>query len=110
MRIALHYLLPVLAALLLCCCNKSKPTEIMEKDNAVQGVMVDDSTFKGLIVFYPQFSRIDLVCEKMPSKQDDSIVFCAEAAFTHELLDKFEHSNIDGDHVSGGKRYSCLLQ
>ena len=67
--------------------------------------MVDDSTVNGLIVYYPQFSRIDLVCEKMPSQDDDSIIFCAEAAFTHEILDEFAHSNIDGDHVSGGKRY-----
>ena len=107
MRIALHYLFPVLATLLLCCCNKPKPTETMDNQKAVQGswVMVDDSTVNGLIVYYPQFSRIDLVCEKMPSQDDDSIIFCAEAAFTHEILDEFAHSNIDGDHVSGGKRY-----
>ncbi len=108
MRRTLHYLLFVLAALLLlCCCNKPKTTETMDNKNAVQEscVMVDDSTVNGLIVYYPQFSRIDLVCEKMPSQQDDSIIFCAEAAFTHELLDEFAHSNIDGDHVSGGKRY-----
>jgi hypothetical protein len=98
----------VLAVLSLCCCNKPKPAETMDNETAMPDscVMVDDSTVNGLIVYYPRFSRIDLVCEKMPSKQDDSIVFCAEAAFTHELLDEFAHSNIDGDHVSGGKRYT----
>ena len=103
----LYGIFAVLAVLFMCCCSKPETTEKMDNDNAVQDswVMVDDSTVNGLIVYYPQFSRIDLVCEKMPSQQDDSIIFCAEAAFTHELLDEFAHSNIDGDHVSGGKRY-----
>ena len=103
----LYGIFAVLAVLFLCCCSKPETTEKMDNENAVQDswVMVDDSTVNGLIVYYPQFSRIDLVCEKMPSQQDDSIIFCAEAAFTHELLDEFAHSNIDGDHVSGGKRY-----
>ena len=69
-------------------------------------VIIDDTTVSGLIIYYPQFSSIDLVCQTMPSKQDTSVIFCAEAAFTHELLDTFAHSNIDGDHVSGGKRYT----
>ncbi len=103
----LYGIFAVLAVLFMCCCSKPETTEKMDNENAVQDswVMVDDSTVNGLIVYYPQFSRIDLVCEKMPSQQDDSIIFCAEAAFTHELLDEFAHSNIDGDHVSGGKRY-----
>ena len=108
MRRTLHYLLTVVAAFTLCCCcNNSKPTETMDNENAVQDspVMIDDSTVQGLIIYYPQFSRIDLVCEKMPNQQDTDVIYCAEAAFTHELLDEFAHSNIDGDHVSGGKRY-----
>ena len=108
MRTTLHFLLILLAALVMCCCTGPKGDETMDNETAMQGpnVMVDDSTVNGLIVYYPQFSRIDLVCEKMPSQEDTSIVFCAEAAFTHELLDEFAHSNIDGDHVSGGKRYT----
>lgn len=107
MRTILHLILIMIAALALSCCNSPKSPETMDNEKAVQDslVVVDDSTFQGLIVYYPQFSRIDLVCEKMPSQQDDSIVFCAEAAFTHELLDEFAHTNIDGDHVSGGMRY-----
>ena len=103
------YLHVIVAALLLCCCSTDhKTTDSMVTENAIPGpkVMVDDSTVNGLIVYYPQFSRIDLVCGKMPSQQDTNVVFCAEAAFTHELLDEFAHSNIDGDHVSGGKRYT----
>ena len=106
----LYYLLPVLAALLLMCCctngNKTDKTMNSETATTAAPVMIDDTTVEGLIAYYPQFSRIDLVCEKMPGQQDTSIVFCAEAAFTHELLEEFAHSNIDGDHVSGGKRFT----
>ncbi len=105
---SLHTLLAVSVALVMCCCT-SNPTkeEMNTAPDTAQAipVMVDDTTVNGLIAYYPQFSRIDLVCGKMPSQQDTSIVFCAEAAFTHELLDEFAHSNIDGDHVSGGKRF-----
>lgn len=60
----------------------------------------------GLTTYYPAFDRIDLVCGKMPSQSETDIIFCAEAAFTHKLLDHFSHENIDGDHVSFGVRYS----
>ena len=59
----------------------------------------------GLRIYYPNYSRIDLVCGDMPSKDDDSVIMFAEAAFTGELLDTFRHTNIAGDHVSNGKRY-----
>ena len=111
MRITLHnYLLLVLAAGLVCSCTANKPKQTtMDNETAIdmQGspVTIDDTTVQGLIVYYPQYSRIDLVCGTMPDKQDTSVIYCAEAAFTHELIDEFDHSNIDGDHVSGGKRY-----
>ena len=110
MKIILHYLFPVLAALLLCCCSSNSSNETMDNNDtsSLQGptVTIDNTSVKGLIVYYPKFSRIDLVCGKMPSQQDKNVIFCAEAAFTHELLDEFAHTNIDGDHVSGGKRYT----
>ena len=102
-----HYIIPMLAALLLCCCITNSCNDSV-KTTAIpsQFVQIDDSTVNGLIVYYPQFSRIDLVFGKMPSQQDTDVIFCAEAAFTHEILDDFAHSNIDGDHVGGGKRYT----
>ena len=107
MRRLIYSLFIALVALQLCrCTNPSDNTQEMNKtDQPALPVVVDDTTVEGLIVYYPMFSRIDLVCGTMPDKQDTSVVFCAEAAFTHELLDEFAHSNIDGDHVSGGKRY-----
>ena len=58
-----------------------------------------------LIIYRPDYTSIDLVCGTMPSLSDKNVIFCAEAAFTGELLKEFKHSNILGDHVSGGKRY-----
>ena len=100
-------LLAAIAAVVLysCCKDSNKPMQTTMENDTTALVMVDDTTVNGLIVYYPQFTSIDLVCGTMPSQQDTNIVFCAEAAFTHELLDEFDHSNIDGDHVSGGKRY-----
>ena len=108
MNKTLRFLIPVLAVLLLCCCHGNTSKQTMDNNDTISQtalVSIDDTTVNGLIVYYPLYSRIDLVCAQMPSQQDTSIVFCAEAAFTHELLDEFAHSNIDGDHVSGGKRY-----
>ena len=58
-----------------------------------------------LIIYTPNYTSIDLVCGTMPNKTDNKVIFCAEAAFTGELSKEFKHSNILGDHVSGGTRY-----
>lgn len=60
---------------------------------------------ENLVIYTPDYTSIDLVCGTMPDKSDKHIIFCAEAAFTGELLKEFKHSNILGDHVSAGKRY-----
>ena len=73
--------------------TKKEQTTIIRKDTL------------GLIVLYPHFSSIDLVCGAMPEKSDSSVILFAEAAYTGELLHEFKHSNVAGDHVSQGKRY-----
>lgn len=60
----------------------------------------------GLRIYYPNYSKIDLVCGQMPSKDDKSVIMFAEAAFTGELLDEFNHENISSSHVSNGVYYS----
>lgn len=63
-----------------------------------------------LILLFPQFKSVDLVCETMPSQDNEKVIFVAEAAFTGELLKEFKHTNIAGDHVSSGSRikgYRC---
>lgn len=68
--------------------------------------MAIDTTRDGLIVYYPKFSRIDLVCETMPSPEKDTTgIFCCAASFTSDTLKAFSHLKIAGDHVSSGERY-----
>ena len=89
-----------LAALLtvLSGCRTSK-----ESSNTMNTVYIDSTS--EVIAYYPQFSRIDLVCGTMPQQSQQEVIFCAEAAFTSKLLEEFAHSNIDGDHVSSGVRH-----
>ena len=111
MRRTLHYrlIMAALAAWLLAACSSNTTNTRMDQDTTLATqeapVTIDDTTVQGLVIYYPLYSRIDLVCGKMPSQQDSGVIYCAEAAFTHELLDEFSHTNIDGDHVSGGKRF-----
>lgn len=63
-----------------------------------------------LTVYYPDFSRIDLVTEKMPSKDRKEVIFVCAGSFTGEKLDEFRHGNIAGHHVSSGtfhQGYRC---
>ena len=68
-----------------------------------QTVLIESTS--ELIIYYPQYSDIDLACGKMPGKNNESILFCCGASFTGELLKEFKHSNIAGNHVSGGVLY-----
>ena len=74
-----------------------------QQENHVQLMRVE--TTSNLIIYYPQYSNIDLVCGQMPQKSESDVLFCCEAAFTGELLKEFKHSNIAGHHVSGGMFY-----
>ena len=60
----------------------------------------------GLKVLYPEFSRVELVCGTMPSKDEEDVVLVLAAAYTGKCLKEFKHSNIVGMHVSGGKLYN----
>ena len=58
-----------------------------------------------LIALYPDYTRIDLVCGEMPSPTDSSVIVTLAAAYTGECLTIFKHTNIAGDHISGGVKY-----
>ena len=63
-----------------------------------------------LNVYYPEYSKIDLVCGQMPKTSQKDVVFCCEAAFTGELLNEFKHLNIADNHICNGemkKGYRC---
>lgn len=67
-------------------------------------------TTADLNVYYPEYSKIDLVCGQMPKVAQKDVEFCCEAAFTGELLEEFKHSNIADNHICNGvmkKGYSC---
>jgi hypothetical protein len=95
--------------ILLFSCNASNDKEQAAKDEGEiakeEAATVIRKDTLGLIVLYPQYSSIDLVCGTMPSKSDSSVILFAEAAYTGELLNEFKHSNVAGEHVSQGKRY-----
>lgn len=67
-------------------------------------------TTANLNVYYPEFSRIDLICGQMPKAAQKDVEFCCEAAFTGELLEEFKHSNIADNHICNGEMkrgYRC---
>lgn len=77
---------------------------------SVSGHAVTVETTKNLTIYYPDYSRIDLVCEQMPKAAQKDVEFCCEAAFTGELLTEFKHSNIADNHICHGemiKGYRC---
>ena len=58
-----------------------------------------------LQIYYPNYSRIELICGKMPEKTDSTVIFMASAAYTVKCKEKFSHDNIIGNHVSEGLQY-----
>lgn len=76
----------------------------------VSGYAVNVKTSANINVYYPDYSRIDLVCDQMPKAAQKDVEFCCEAAFTGELLEEFKHSNIADNHICDGKMikgYRC---
>ena len=43
-------------------------------------------TTTNLNVYYPDYTKIDLVCGQMPKAAQKDVEFCCEATFTGELL------------------------
>ncbi len=114
-----YYAIILFAALSVYGCDNSSNksnTDSVDRIMDVSEIVTPKETLVDILdtcmlrVYYPQYSRIDLVCGEMPRKSDESVIMFAEAAFTGDLLDSFKHSNIAGDHVSSGRResgYSC---
>ena len=65
---------------------------------SVTGHAVVEKT-ANLNVYYPEYSRIDLVCGQMPKAAQKDVEFCCEAAFTGELLEEFKHLNVADNHI-----------
>ncbi len=76
----------------------------------IEGYAVNIETTANLNVYYPEYTKIDLVCGQMPKTSQKDVEFCCEAAFTGELLNEFKHSNIADNHICNGvmkKGYRC---
>ena len=90
--------------------GEGKPQKDLNQPTAVNQDNISIYDKNELRIYYPNYNRIDLVCETMPSPNNKSILMCCEAAFTGELLEDFKHSNIAGNHISNGvlhKGYKC---
>lgn len=77
---------------------------------SVSGYATTVETTKNLTIYYPDYSRVDLMCKQMPKAAEKDVEFCCEAAFTGELLTEFRHSNIADNHICNGKMmkgYRC---
>ena len=77
---------------------------------SVKSYAVDVETTTNLTVYYPEYTKIDLVCNQMPKATQKDVEFCCEAAFTGELLNEFKHLNIADNHICDGvmqKGYRC---
>ena len=70
---------------------------------------VNVETTVNLNVYYPEYTKIDLICGQMPKASQKDVEFCCEAAFTGELLNEFKHTNI-ADMVVRNVRMFELIQ
>ena len=84
--------------------HSNTQTTATQDDSLISPVELDETY--SLKIYYPKYSRIDLVCGRMPEKDNDSVIMTCAAAYTVKCLDHFDHSNIIGNHVSNGKQYA----
>lgn len=97
-----------------CTSHETKLSSSDVLDGDIYGEKVETYVYRidtlGLIILYPHYKNIDLVCGELPDKSDNNVILFAEAAFTGKLLQEFNHSNVAGNHVSSGilyNGYSC---
>lgn len=57
-----------------------------------------------LLIYYPNYGDMDLVCGSRVPSLDDAL-FCCAAAFTAECKDCFLHDNIRCNHVCSGELF-----
>lgn len=100
----IHFILPCLLLLAVGACKDKAPAH--QPLPSAQSDIMDIEHRENLIIFYPHFKSIDLVCKDMPKMSDESVIFCCQAAFTRQLKHEFAHNNIAGNHASRGKLYA----
>ena len=83
--------------------TKTTPNQVQEYSMQI------DTTFN-LYVFKPNFSKVKLEIGKMPSTNNDSIAFCAAAAYTLYEKDTFAIDNIVGGYISNGRPHNICFK
>lgn len=83
--------------------TKTTPNQVQEYSMQI------DTTFN-LYVFKPNFSKVKLEIGKMPSTNNDSIIFCAAAAYTSSRRDTFAIDNIVGGYISNGRPHNICFK
>lgn len=75
-------------------------------DSDVLSISHIKTEYGDLICLKPEMNglKMDMVCGKIPSPENDSIVLAFAGAFTGTEFDK-GHANVAGDHVAGGVRF-----
>lgn len=75
-------------------------------DSDILSVSHIRTEYGDLICLKPEMSglKMDMVCSKIPSPENNSIILAFAGAFTGTEFDK-GHSNVAGDHVAGGVRF-----
>lgn len=95
-----------LPALLLLCAACAHRTPADEPKAEPVTLVEVDTTYRGLVLYYPPIDSIELRCFDRPDPAEDrSAVFCCAAAFTTDFGSEANHDRICGDHVSGGQYY-----
>ncbi len=72
------------------------------KSLAGQNMCIEEQD--SVIVYYPEFSTLDLIGSNRVPHGDD-ILYCSVAAFTAKCLKNFTHDNIRCGHVCHGRYY-----
>jgi hypothetical protein len=62
---------------------------------AVTGYAVTVEKTANFNVYYPEYTRIDLVCGQMPKALQKDVEFCCEAAFTGELQNDGQTTKVE---------------
>lgn len=79
--------------------------EIDSIDTFPKPLMAQIDSTDNFYLYKPDTCIIDVVHQYRPDTLDNSIIFCAEAAFTGQIVDTFFYENIAGDWVSHGEYY-----
>ena len=70
-----------------------------EFQNALSLIVID-SSYDGLTIYYPQYSSVNLECNSASPESDSNAIFACAAAFTDS------EGRVMGDYVSHGSLHS----